>query len=74
MSGNIRDTLNKFDTSGLMREPTLAHRWSKSIRTLQRWRAMGYGPPYIRLGGSVRYRFCDVLAFESTMQRGGVGQ
>lgn len=31
-------------------EATLAHRLGVSKRTLQRWRAEGGGPPYIRLG------------------------
>lgn len=58
-----------------MPEPALAQRWGKSVRTLQRWRADGYGPPYITLGGTVRYSVCDVLAFETRMRRaGGDGQ
>lgn len=48
----------------LLRERELADRWHKSLRTLQRWRAAGCGPPHIRIGRSVLYRFPDVLAFE----------
>lgn len=71
MSGNLRDTMKSQDASLLLRERSLAKRWGKSIRTLQRWRASGYGPPYILLGCSVRYRLGDVIAFETTMRRGG---
>jgi predicted DNA-binding transcriptional regulator AlpA len=31
-------------------EAALAHRLGVSRRTLQRWRAEGGGPPYVRLG------------------------
>lgn len=55
----------------LLTERALAERWRKSIRTLQRWRAVGYGPAYIRIGGSVRYGFADVLAFEARQRRTG---
>ena len=26
-----------------------------SLKTLQRWRASGFGPDYIRVGGKIRY-------------------
>lgn len=55
----------------LLKERALAKRWKKSIRTLQRWRAIGYGPAYIQIGGSVRYRIEDVLAFETRARHSG---
>lgn len=55
----------------LMRERELARRWNKSVRTLQRWRSEGYGPPYIRIGGTVHYRVQDVLAFEDRQRHCG---
>lgn len=54
----------------LMRQRELAARWRKSPRTLQRWRAEGYGPEWLQIGGSVLYRLPDVLAFEARMRRG----
>lgn len=48
----------------LWNEHDLARHWKKSVRTLQRWRADGSGPAFIRIGGSVRYRIADVRAFE----------
>ena len=65
------DTSIGKDRGPLLTERTLAKRWKKSIRTLQRWRAGGYGPAYIRIGGSVRYGFQDVLAFEARHRRTG---
>ncbi|MCT8329358.1 helix-turn-helix transcriptional regulator [Albidovulum sediminis] len=56
----------------LMRERAVAERWNKSIRTLQRWRAEGYGPAHIYIGGTIHYRLEDILAFEERMRRGGV--
>jgi hypothetical protein len=55
----------------LMTDRELAARWHKSIRTLQRWRSEGYGPRYLSIGGTIRYRFTDVLEFEERQSRGG---
>ena len=65
------DTYHDKGQGPLLTERTLAKRWKKSIRTLQRWRAVGYGPAYIRIGGSVRYCMADVLAFEARQRRSG---
>jgi hypothetical protein len=42
----------------------LARRWSMSERTLERWRWLGQGPQFLKLGGRVAYRLEDVEAFE----------
>lgn len=42
----------------------LATRWKVSGRTLERWRGERYGPAWITIGGSIRYSFADVRAFE----------
>jgi len=55
----------------LLAERELAARWRKSLRTLQRWRAEGYGPAHLRIGGSILYRLEDILAFEVQVCRGG---
>jgi hypothetical protein len=47
----------------------LALRWKITTRTLERWRAEPYGPAWTHLGGSVRYRLADVLAFEARFRR-----
>jgi hypothetical protein len=59
------------DTQAVLRERDLAERWKVSPRTLQRWRAERYGPAFIRIGGSIRYRMSEVLAFEERRSCGG---
>ena len=48
----------------LLTQKQLARRWALSERTLERWRCTGEGPTYIKLGGLVRYRLADILAYE----------
>lgn len=43
----------------------LAARWKVTVRTLERWRGKRYGPTWITLGGSIRYRMSDVLVWEA---------
>lgn len=50
----------------LLTERGLAARWHMSVRSLQRWRSNGTGPAWMRIGGCVRYRLEDVLAFEQS--------
>lgn len=40
----------------------LAQRWQLSESTLERWRAEGIGPLFLKLRGQVRYRDTDILA------------
>ncbi len=42
----------------------LARRWRISPRTLERWRWLGQGPAYLKLGAVIAYRLEDVEAFE----------
>ena len=55
----------------LLSEAELALRWDKSIRTLQRWRQIGTGPAYLKIGESVFYRHEDVTAYEDACRREG---
>jgi hypothetical protein len=43
----------------------LSRRWAISPRTLERWRWLGQGPQYLKLGGRVVYRLDDVEAYEA---------
>ncbi len=43
----------------------LAQRWQLSESTLERWRAEGIGPLFLKLRGQVRYRDADILAYEN---------
>jgi hypothetical protein len=47
----------------------LAARWNMSPRTLERWRWVGIGPRFLKLGGRVTYRLVDVEAFEAEQLR-----
>lgn len=47
----------------------LARRWAISPRTLESWRSLGKGPPFMRLGGRVAYRLQDIEAFEQSQLR-----
>ena len=46
-------------------ETDLSKRWTISRRTLQRWRGLGIGPSYIRLGRRIVYMLVEVEAFEA---------
>jgi hypothetical protein len=52
-----------------LNQEQLARRWSLSARTLERWRSIGQGPAYLRLGGRVAYRLEDIEAFEKAGRR-----
>jgi len=47
----------------------LARRWTISHRTLERWRWVGEGPVYMKIGGRVVYRLDDILCFEQAQLR-----
>jgi predicted site-specific integrase-resolvase len=47
----------------------LADRWQISARTLERWRWIGEGPRFLKLGGRVIYRIVDVEAYEAQQLR-----
>ncbi len=42
----------------------LATRWRMHAQTLTRWRQLQRGPPYVKLGKTVRYAMNDVVEFE----------
>lgn len=44
----------------------LALRLGRSPRTVEDWRLDRKGPPYIRVGGTVRYRLADIEAWEKS--------
>lgn len=61
---NKQNQIGDDRRSDLVAEKSLAVRWNKSIRTLQRMRAQSDVPPWIAIGHSIFYRFGDVLDFE----------
>ncbi|RYG57854.1 MAG: DNA-binding protein [Alphaproteobacteria bacterium] len=53
-----------------LKEETFAVRLSVSRRTLQRWRATGEGPAFMKFGRNIRYPLEAVLAFEASARHG----
>lgn len=58
----IENHLNKYH---------LAKRWSLTPRTIDRWRAEGLGPHYLKIGGRILYRLEDVIVYENNHVRDG---
>jgi predicted site-specific integrase-resolvase len=52
-----------------LKQRELADRWNISPRTLERWRWVGEGPQYLKVGGRVAYRLEDVEAYERKQLR-----
>ncbi len=52
-----------------LHQADLARRWNVSPRTLERWRWLGQGPHFLKIGGRVAYRLEDVEAFEAAQIR-----
>lgn len=47
----------------------LAARWRISHRTLERWRWIGEGPKFLKVGGRVVYRLADIEEYETSLVR-----
>jgi hypothetical protein len=47
----------------------LARRWGMSTRTLDRWRRVGQGPKYLKIGWLVFYRKTDIAEYEDQQTR-----
>jgi len=59
-------------TNRALTAPELAERWNVTPQALAQWRARNDGPPFLKLGKSVRYRMADVVAHEEAhLSRGG---
>lgn len=46
----------------------LAKRWFMTPRTLERWRWMGKGPTFVKVGNRILYRMSDIIAYENRGQ------
>lgn len=53
----------------LLDQLSLARRWKLSPRTLERWRWLELGPPFLKVGGRVLYHLDDIEAFEVSCRR-----
>ncbi|MCX7382580.1 MAG: helix-turn-helix domain-containing protein [Alphaproteobacteria bacterium] len=52
-----------------LNQTELARRWRISPRTLERWRWVGQGPVFLKLGGRVVYRLEDIEAYEAEQKQ-----
>jgi len=52
-----------------LNQTDLSRRWKVSPRTLERWRWVGVGPVFLKVGGRILYRLEDVEAFEARQRR-----
>ena len=52
-------------------EKQLAEYAGVSVKSLQRWRAFGQGPPWKRWIGSIKYKISDFEAWASAQPGGG---
>lgn len=69
MSSN-RPKSPRFESSVFLTEAELAARWRHSLRSVQRWREEGGGPPWVRIGRRIVYRIADIEAFEAERELG----
>lgn len=54
------------ERSQLLSPAVVAARLSIRVATLARWRWLQIGPPYLRIGGRVRYHAADIDAWLRT--------
>jgi hypothetical protein len=52
----------------------LSRRWRISARTLERWRWLGQGPKFLKIGGRVVYRVDDVENYEAEQVRSSTAE
>ena len=52
-----------------LNQTELSRRWKISPRTLERWRWLGAGPRFYKIGGRVVYKLADVEAYEAAQLR-----
>ena len=46
-----------------LNQKQLAERWGVSPKTLERWRWLGQGPKFLKLGGRILYRLEDIETY-----------
>lgn len=58
-----------MQTVSHLNQVELSRRWKISPRTLERWRWLGEGPRYLKVGGRVIYRLEDIIEHEEQQLR-----
>jgi predicted DNA-binding transcriptional regulator AlpA len=58
-----RESVAKFQFQKLLTEQSVADNVGLSVASVRRWRLLGKGPKYIKIGAAVRYRPEDLWAW-----------
>ncbi|MBQ8038530.1 MAG: helix-turn-helix domain-containing protein [Lachnospiraceae bacterium] len=59
-------TINVSIQNGRMTEKELSEHWGIKRNTLQKWRSLGTGPIYVKLGGKVVYPLEAIREYEKS--------
>jgi len=62
---------DRNSVEGLLNEHDVARITALSVASVRRWRLLGVGPRYIKIGAAVRYRAEDLRAWLETRPSGG---
>lgn len=65
---------NILETHNRLTEKQLSEYWGVKINTLQKWRSLGTGPVYIKLGGKAIYPKNAILEYERNRTFKGTGE
>jgi predicted DNA-binding transcriptional regulator AlpA len=67
----IKMTTANNNLETLLNEQAVARITSMSLATVRRWRLLGKGPKYLKVGSAVRYRPEDLAAWIASRPTGG---
>jgi hypothetical protein len=70
----MQGTSIAVDLEAALNENQAAEFLGLSVRTLQTWRVRGGGPPYCKIGRSVRYQRADLAAFRQSHSVGSTSE
>jgi hypothetical protein len=66
-----RGSVANHQIQSLLNEHDVARITSLSIASVRRWRVLGQGPRFLKIGASVRYRPDDIAAYLNSRPSGG---
>ena len=65
----LTNSILEYDPDRMLTEYETANLICQSVRTVQKWRVTGFGPPFFKIGRSERYRRREVLAWIDSRRR-----
>lgn len=66
--------INTLKSIEKMSETELANYWGIKTTTLQKWRSIGVGPTYVKIGGKVLYPIKAIKEYENGRMFQGTGK